>query len=46
MRAGAELVSVRETKQGYQVVVRLTLEGQGIEKPVCVADTVVILVPA
>jgi len=46
VRAGAEVVSVRETPQGYQVVVRMTVEGHGIAKPVCVADTVVILVPA
>jgi acyl dehydratase len=46
VRAGGELLSVRETPQGYQVVVRMTVEAQGIEKPVCVADAVVILVPA
>jgi acyl dehydratase len=46
VRAGAEVVSVRETGQGFQVVVRITMEAQGIAKPVCVADTVVILVPA
>jgi acyl dehydratase len=46
VRAGGELLSVRETPQGYQVVVRMTVEARGIEKPVCVADAVVILVPA
>jgi acyl dehydratase len=46
VRAGGELLSVRETPQGYQIVVRMTVEAQGIEKPVCVADAVVILVPA
>jgi acyl dehydratase len=46
VRAGAELVSVREAAQGFQAVVRITVEAQGIAKPVCVADTVVILVPA
>ena len=45
VRAGAELVSVRQAAQGYQAVVRMTLEAQGIDKPVCVADTVVLLVP-
>jgi acyl dehydratase len=46
VRAGAELVSVRETAQGFQAVVRMTMEAAGIAKPVCVADTVVLLVPA
>jgi acyl dehydratase len=45
VRAGAEVVSVRETAQGVQVVVKVTMEAQGIEKPVCVAETVVLLVP-
>jgi acyl dehydratase len=44
VRAGAELVSVQQTAQGYQAVVRMTIEGQGIPKPVCVAETVVLLV--
>jgi acyl dehydratase len=46
VRAGAEVVSVRELAQGFQVVVRMTVEAQGVAKPVCVADTVVLLVPA
>ncbi|OLB77772.1 MAG: dehydratase [Actinobacteria bacterium 13_2_20CM_2_71_6] len=45
VRAGAELVSVREVAQGFQAVIRVTMEADGIEKPVCVADTVVIFVP-
>ncbi len=45
VRAGAELVSVRETAQGVQAVVRITVEAQGVPKPVCVAETVVLLVP-
>lgn len=45
VRAGAELVSVRQTAQGFQAVVKTTIEAQGIEKPVCVAETVVLLVP-
>ena len=45
VRAGAELVSVSETAQGYQAVVRVTVEAQGVPKPVCVAETVVLLVP-
>ena len=46
VRAGGELVAVRETPQGFQIVVRITVEAQGVAKPVCVADAVVILVPA
>ncbi len=46
VRAGAELVAAREVTQGWQVVIRVTLEAEGIAKPVCVADTVVLLVPA
>ena len=45
VRAGAELVSVTETAQGFQAVVKMTVEAQGIDKPVCVAETVVLLVP-
>ncbi len=45
VRAGAELVSVRQTAQGFQAVVKTTIEAQGMEKPVCVAETVVLLVP-
>ena len=46
VRAGGELAAVRETPQGFQIVVRITVEAQGVAKPVCVADAVVILVPA
>jgi acyl dehydratase len=46
IRAGAELVAVREVAQGWQAVVRMTVTAEGIEKPVCVADTVVLLVTA
>jgi acyl dehydratase len=46
VRVGAELVGAREVSQGWQFVLRATVEAQGIAKPVCVADTVVLLVPA
>jgi acyl dehydratase len=46
VRAGAELVSVREVAQGAQAVVRVTVQADGVEKPVCVADIVVLFVPA
>jgi len=45
VRAGAELVEVREVPQGRQAVVRCTVEIEGGAKPACVADTVVLLVP-
>jgi len=45
VRAGAELVAAREVAQGWQLVIRVTVEARGIAKPVCVADTVVLLVP-
>ena len=40
VRAGAELASVEEVPGGVQVVVRLTYEVEGQEKPACVAETV------
>jgi len=40
MRARAEIVAVEEVGDGaVQVKMRVTLEGEGNEKPVCVADT-------
>ena len=45
VRAGAELVEMSSTAQGAQAVVRTTIEVEGGEKPACVADTVVVLVP-
>jgi len=40
VRAGAELASVEEVPGGVQVVVKLTYEVEGQEKPACVAETV------
>lgn len=41
VRASAELVSVEELGDGWmQSVTRFTLEAEGQEKPVCVADSV------
>ncbi|MFC0451981.1 MULTISPECIES: MaoC family dehydratase [Rhodococcus] len=45
VRAGGEIVSVEQTKQGAQVVVKYTIEIQGEGKPACVAETVRVLVP-
>ena len=41
VRATAEVIEVEEVKDGwYQVVTRFTLEVEGNDKPVCVADSV------
>jgi acyl dehydratase len=45
VRAGAELVELNSTPQGAQAVIRTTIEVEDGEKPACVADTVVVLVP-
>jgi len=45
IRAGVELVDVLEHKQGRQLVVRTTVEIESGEKPACVAENVVLLVP-
>jgi acyl dehydratase len=45
VRAGAELVELSSTPQGAQAVIRTTIEIEDGEKPACVADTVVVLVP-
>ncbi|NUT49771.1 MAG: MaoC family dehydratase [Saccharothrix sp.] len=46
VRAGAELVDVADVAQGKQAVVKVTVEIDGNPKPACVAETVVLLVPA
>jgi acyl dehydratase len=46
VRAGAELMSVSEVPLGVQVVLRYVVEAENSEKPACVAETVVLLVPA
>jgi acyl dehydratase len=45
VRAGAELAAVREAAQGYQTVAKVTIEAQGVPKPVCVAEMVALLIP-
>ena len=45
VRSGAELVELNSTAHGAQAVIRTTIEVEGGEKPACVADTVVVLVP-
>ncbi|MFI9011752.1 MaoC family dehydratase [Actinosynnema sp. NPDC053489] len=46
VRASAELAEVTDVAQGKQAVVRVTVEIDGNPKPACVAETVVLLVPA
>lgn len=46
VRAGAELAETTDVAQGKQAVVRVTVEIEGNPKPACVAETVVLLVPA
>jgi acyl dehydratase len=40
LRGAGRIVSVEEAKGGVQVIVRVTVEIDGSEKPACVADTV------
>ena len=46
IRAGAELVSLEPAAAGLQEILRVVVEREGGDKPVCVADTVNILIPA
>ncbi|WOF24774.1 MaoC family dehydratase [Microbacterium betulae] len=45
VRVGVELVSLTATPRGHQLVERVTVEREGGGKPVCVAETVALLVP-
>jgi acyl dehydratase len=45
VRAGAELLEVTDKPQGRQAVLRWTFETEGGDKPVCVAETIVLYVP-
>jgi acyl dehydratase len=40
IRAGGEIVAVEEVKGGVQVVVRVTIEIEGKDRPACVVDTI------
>lgn len=40
VRGGGEVVSVEEVKGGVQVVVRMTIEVEGGDRPACVIDTI------
>ena len=45
IRASVDLVSLDPSAAGFQEVLRVTVEREGGNKPVCVADTVAILFP-
>lgn len=40
LRGRGQVVAVEEAKGGVQVTVRVTVEREGADKPVCIADTV------
>jgi acyl dehydratase len=45
IRAGVELLSVKPGAGGFQETLRVTVEREGGNKPVCVAETVSVLYP-
>ena len=45
VRATSRLARVESVQGGVQVMLEITLEGEGIAKPVCVAETLVRLYP-
>jgi acyl dehydratase len=45
VRAEVELLSVTDTAHGAQVVMAVTVEREGSDKPACVAETVTLIVP-
>jgi len=40
VRGGGEVISAQEVKGGVQVVVRMTIEIEGSDRPACVIDTI------
>lgn len=45
VRAGAEILSLTSRAGGFLLAARVTLEREGSDKPVCIADTLSVLVP-
>ena len=45
IRAGVELLSVEPAADGFQEMLRVTVEREGGGKPVCVAETVTLIFP-
>jgi acyl dehydratase len=46
VRGGGEVISAQQVKGGVQVVVRMTIEIEGNERPACVVDTISRFFPA
>jgi acyl dehydratase len=46
VRGGGEVISAEEVKGGVQVVVRMTIEIEGSDRPACVIDTISRFFPA
>jgi acyl dehydratase len=46
LRGRGEVVAAEDTGKAVQVTVRVTVEREGTERPVCVADTISRFVPA
>ncbi len=46
VRGTGEVISAEDVKGSVQVVVRVTVEVEGSERPACVADTISRFVPA
>lgn len=46
VRGGGEVISAEEVKGGVQVVVRITVEVEGSERPACIIDTISRFFPA
>lgn len=40
IRAGAEIASVEEIKGGVQCIIKITMEREGLDKPVCIIESV------
>ncbi len=40
IRGGGEVITVEEVKGGVQVVVRMTIEIEGSDRPACIIDTI------
>lgn len=40
IRGGGEVISAEEVKGGIQVIVRMTIEIEGADRPACVVDTI------
>ncbi|MBU6246008.1 MAG: MaoC family dehydratase [Actinomycetales bacterium] len=45
VRAAVSVASITDTPHGAQVVMSVTVEREGSDKPVCVAETITLIVP-